>query len=455
MSFLLRSPSRRKGPDASPGASSYSHFVISWPVIRGERRDLGILIAARVLMSASRALAGIIAPIYLTLIGFSALGLGALALVVGVTAAVMSTAIGLASDRMGRRPFLVTVPLLAALAAIAFTLTRSPLVLFIAAGAGSFGRGMGAGGGMVGPYQPAEQAFATEITPARERNSVFGKLAAASSLGALIGAPLAALAGPGSPVGAAATEAFRGPFIACAVLSGAAGLLALALHEPRHPAPIERTGRLPHWPRRSLPLLMRLWVTNSLNGLAVGMFGPFITYWFFVRFGVSAGQIGLLYAVVNALSVVATLSAARLAARWGLVRTVSLVRIAQALLLVPLVLAPTFVMAGAIYLARMIVARIGMPLRQSYVLAMADPEERASVGALSSVPSQAAMSVAPLAAGYLFDEVSLSLPFLLGGMLQLAAAVLYWGLFHLLSPEEERPAAPTAPGPAPADLTDP
>ena len=182
---------------------------------------------------------------------------------------------------------------------------------------------------------------------------------------------------------------------------------------------------------------MRLWATNTVNGLAVGMFGPFITYWFFVRFGVSAGQIGLLYAVINAVSMVSTLGAAPLAARWGLVRTVTLVRVTQALLLVPLVLAPTFLLAGAVYLGRMMVARVGMPLRQSYVLAMADPRERAAVGALSNVPSQAAMSVAPLAAGYLFDEVSLSLPFILGGGLQLASALMYWGLFHTLAPEEE------------------
>lgn len=423
-----------------------------WRRVRGIDRNLGIVVVARVLMSASRALAGVIAPVYLVLIGFSALELGALALVVGVSSAVLATAIGLVSDRVGRRPFLVAVPLLAAAGAVVFTLTRSPVVLFMAAATGSFGRGSGAGAGMVGPYQPAEQAFVTEITPARERNTAFGRLAAASSVGALLGAPLAILAGQDHHAGAAATAAFRGPFLACAALAAAAGLLALALREPSRPTPSDGRGRWPRWPRRSLPLLVRLWATNSVNGLAVGMFGPFITYWFFVRFGVGAGQIGLLYAVINAVSVVSTLGAARLAARWGLVNTVTLVRVVQSLLLVPLVLAPTFLVAGAVYLVRMTVARIGMPLRQSYVLAMADPGERAAVGALSNVPSQAAMAVAPLAAGYLFDEVSLSLPFLLGGVLQLINALMYWGLFHSLSPEEE---LAVAIAPSTADAADP
>ena len=403
----------------------------------GGERNLGIIIVARGLMSAARALAGVITPVYLALIGFSAFELGALAFGVAVGSTLMATAIGLVSDRVGRRPFLIAVPLVAAAAAVAFAVTRSTPVLFIAAAAGSFGRGAGAGAGMVGPYQPAEQAFVTEITTAQRRNSAFGRLGAASSLGALVGAPLAVLAGQVHDTPAAATDAFRIPFLACAVLAGAAGLLALGLREPALPVLADGGSRRPRWPRRSLPLLLRLWATNSVNGLAVGMFGPFITYWFFVRFGVDAGQIGLLYAVINAVSVVSTLGAARLAARWGLVRTVTAVRLVQALLLIPLALASNFLMAGAIYLVRMVVARIGMPLRQSYVLAMADPGERAAVGALSNVPSQAATAVAPLAAGYIFDEVSLSLPFILGGGLQLVSSLMYWRLFRGRSPEEE------------------
>ncbi len=392
--------------------------------------------AARILMSGARSLAGIVTPIYLALIGFSAIQLGELVLVVGVSSAILTTAIGLASDRVGRKPFLVAVPLLAAAAALAFSASRSPAVLFMAAAAGSFGRGMGAGAGAVGPYQPAEQALLTEITSPARRNSAFGRLAFASSLGALLGSPLALLGQHGTTGGAAATLDFRGPYLATAILAAAAGLLALGLREPRRAAAREGERR-PRLPRRSMPLLVRLWTTNSLNGLAAGMFGPFVSYWFFRRYGATAGQIGLLYAVINAATLASTLSAAGLARRWGLVRTVTAVRVAQALLLVPMVLAPSFALAGAIYLVRMVAQRVGLPLRQSYVLAMADPSERAAVGALSNLPSQAAMAVAPLAAGYLFDEVSLTLPFMLAAGLQLANAVLYWGFFRRRPPAEE------------------
>jgi MFS family permease len=392
-------------------------------------------------MSASRALAAVVAPVYLAVIGFSALQLGELAMVVGLATAVLSTSIGFMSDRVGRKPFLVVVPLLATLAGIVFAFIRVPAAIFLAAAIGSFGRGSGAGAGMIGPYQPAEQALVAEVTPSARRNIVFGRLAFASSVGALLGGPLALLAGPTRLHGAAATEAFRLPFLVTAGLAAAAGLLAIALHEPAHPAAPGDRGRMPRFPRRSMPLLARLWATNTVNGLAVGMFGPFVTYWFFRRYGVGPGQIGLLFGVINAATALSTLSAAGFARRWGLVRTVAVVRVLQGVLLVPMILAPSFVLAGGFYLLRMLVQRIGLPLRQSYVLAMADPEERAAVGALSNLPSQATNAIAPIFAGYLFDEVSLSLPFLLAAVLQVVNAGLYWGFFRNMPPEEEVAAA--------------
>ncbi len=401
-------------------------------------REISIIWWARVAMSASRALAGVITPLYLAAIGFDALRLGVLMVAVAATSAVLSAVIGLASDRLGRKPFLVLLPLASALAGVAFAFSSSVGILFVAAAIGSFGRGAGAGAGAVGPYQPAESALVTDLASPTTRSRAFGRLAFGSSLGALAGGLLATLAGGGHPLARAALATYRPAFLATAALSLVAGLVALAIREPRRPPARTGAPRRPRLPHRSFPLLWRLWVTNSFNGLAVGMFGPFVTYWFYLRYGASAAEIGVLYAVINAATLVSTLSAAGLAERFGLVRTVVAVRTAQALLLVPMVLAPSFLLAGGLYLVRMVVQRIGLPLRQSYVLAMADPDERASVTALSNLPSQVAMAGSPVAAGYLFDEVSLSLPFEIASLLQLANTVTFWWFFRHAAPDEER-----------------
>lgn len=181
-----------------------------------------------------------------------------------------------------------------------------------------------------------------------------------------------------------------------------------------------------------------------MNGFAIGMFGPFVTYWLYRRFGAGVGTVGVLFALTNALTLGASLIAPALARRFRSVRTVTVVRVIQSVLLIPIALAPTFWVAGVLYIVRMFAQRIGLPLRQSYVLAMADPDERSSVAALSNVTSQGAMvspamAVSPILAGYLFDDVSLSLPFEIGGVLQLVNAVMYFAFFHNAAPEEERP----------------
>jgi MFS family permease len=407
-------------------------------------RNLTLVIAARVAMSTGRVLAGVVTPIYLALEGFSALRLSVYVLTVALCSAVLSASSGTLSDRVGRRPFLVVMPLLTAAAGVTFAFTASVPALFLMGALGSFGRGSGAGAGAVGPYQPTEQAFVTDMLAARHRNDAFGRMAFGSSLGATVGGVLALLVSTSTVHGAAATAAFRGAFLAIAGVSAAAGLIALWLTEqPRRPAsPLPDAVRRRVLPRRSRWLLHRLWITNGLNGMAIGMFGPFVTYWFFRRFGAGAGEVGLLFAVINAATTVSVLSAAGLARRWGVVRTVVLVRTAQALLLVPMVLAPSFALAGAVYFVRMIVQRIGLPLRQSYTIGLADPEERGAVAALSNLPAQLTMAASPLLTGYLFDEVSLSLPFELAAVFQMANAATFWGFFRHRPPDDEAASGP-------------
>ena len=463
-------PDPRPGPgedgDRSPQGRSAAGRLFSpdWA-----DRQFTVLFWARVAMSGARALAGVLVPVYLALQGFTALTLGVLFFAVAIFAALLSSGMGLLSDRVGRKKFLVAVPLLAAAAGAVFAVTTWAPALFVMAVVGSFGRGAGAGAGAVGPYQPVESAMVVEVTPAVHRNDAFGRLAFGSSLGALVGSLAALLADGHHDPGAPALAAFRAGFLAAAVLAAVAGLVALALHEPdpagryreagavgRPEAPetagvtapaasgpagdggVRGPDRRVRFPHRSRWLLYRLWVTNGVNGLAIGMFGPFVTYWLFRRYGVGVGEIGILYAVINVATMPSTLSAAGLARRFGLVRTVTVVRFAQAVLIVPMVLAPTFALAGAIYLLRMVAQRIGLPLRQSYVLAMADPGERASVAALSNLPSQAAMAASPVLSGYLFDSVSLELPFEIAAVLQLVNTALFWGFFHRAAPEEER-----------------
>jgi len=423
-------------------------------------RDMTLLLAARAFMSAARAFAGVMTPIYLALIGFSGLTLGLLFTVVAITSAVLSGLIGLLSDRLGRKFFIVILPWFAAAAALVFAVSHVVALLFIFAALGSFGRGAGAGAGTVGPYQPAEQALLADAVSARHRNSLFGRIGFASSLGALLGTgPLAALPAVLTWLGVPGQQGLSGYRLSFLVMAGialVAGLLALFVTEPARPPRREaekrsragasvssRRFRL-NLSRQSWFVLLRLWITNSINGFAVGFFGPFITYWFFRRYGAGPVEVGLLFSIVNLVAMVGNLEAAGIAARLGLVRAITVTRTLQAILIVPMVLAPTFWLAGAVYMLRMLVQRIGLPLRQSYVLGVVPSEERGTIAALSNLPSQLTSSASPTLAGYLFDHVALALPFEIGAFFQAFNTLLFFLFFrHLPPPEEQEKTHPT------------
>lgn len=413
----------------------------SWSRYLPGGRDAHLLLLARVLMSGERALVSVVVPIYLARAGYSATKLAVMFALVAVASAAMSLLVGTYSDRVGRRPFVVALPLASAVAAVVFMVTDRTVLLFVFAALGSFGRGSGAGSGAVGPYQPAEQALLAGTVSDQDRPRLFGLVASASAAGGLLGAVLAAtpVGAPAHAPGAVTPATYRIAFLAAAVLAVAAALAAVPVREagrptrpPAQPSSSTRAERRLSEIGRSL--VWRLWVTNLTNGIAVGLFGPFITYWFFRRFDAGTTTVGLIYIVVNVVTIGTNLLTHRVAARFGVVPSVVVLRSVQALLLVPLALSPSLVVAGGVYTLRMSVQRIGMAVRQSFVMTTAPAAERARVAALSRLPSQGIAAGAPLFAGYLFDEVSLAAPFEIGAFFQLLNALSFGWLFRRGSP---------------------
>jgi zinc transporter ZupT len=71
------------------------------------------------------------------------------------------------------------------------------------------------------------------------------------------------------------------------------------------------------------------------------------------------------------------------------------------------------------------------------MMAISDPEERASVAGIVGMSKTVPSAVSPPIAGYFIQNLTLALPFFAGGILQMTADILFYAFFRKHKPPEE------------------
>ena len=400
-------------------------------------RDLRLIVAGRALRSVTLGYLNVIVPIYLARMGYSAVRVGAVFTAGALGSMALTGGVGLLADRFGRKPLLVALALLTAASGLGFALGRRYIVLLVAAAIGTMGRGGGAGaGGAFGPYFPAEQALIAEHAGNAHRTSAFGLLALVGVLGAAVGslvATLPTLLHDAAGVGVLTGD--RALFLLTAAIGVMMAVVVLPVTErPRTPRP----RGAPRLGTNTSRLLPRFLLTNATNGLAVGMLGPVLVYWFHVRYGASSAALGALYFIANLAAAPSNVVAPALARRMGAVRAVVSTRLVAVVLLAAMALMPAFWMAAVLFLLRTQVNTLSNPIRQSFMMGVVDEADRSTAAGLSNLPLQALSGAGPAIAGQLMQSVWLDLPLELAAALQGVNAALYWAFFRNERPPEER-----------------
>ena len=139
--------------------------------------------------------------------------------------------------------------------------------------------------------------------------------------------------------------------------------------------------------------------------------------------------------VANAAS---HLVAAWLAKRIGLVNTMVFTHIPSSLFLMAVPFAPGPGWAAALFLAREALVEMDVPTRQSYILAVVRPEERAFASGMTTFTRNVAYALAPAAAGYAMRAVSLASPLFFGAGIKIAYDILLYAAFRRIKPPEEK-----------------
>ncbi|HEV7165004.1 MAG TPA: MFS transporter [Gammaproteobacteria bacterium] len=383
------------------------------------------LLLARSVRSVAQGAMVVDISLYLNALHWSGLAIGLTLSGAGMCAAVLSLGIGLLSDRLRRRPFLIWNELFTVVCGLMPLLSASQAVLLAAIVLGGFGRGMN---GTAGPFGPAEQAWLADVVPVSDRGWIYSINNALGFFGMALGALLAMLAAWWMP-GAAPRAAYG--FLFVLVIIGALANLWLLYGavERQRDTPQTAGARVRRLHRWENQLLQRLGRLNLLNGLSMGLIGPLISYWFALRFGVGPDRIGAVLAGTFALTGGMALFTGRMAMRHGLSRAVVWSRGIGVLLLVALPFMPWFWLAATAYMLRLAAGGASVGARQAQIVSLMRDQRRGLATSVNAASFQVPQSVGPGIAGPLIAAGFFVTPFCMSAALQLIYVVGYDRLF--------------------------
>lgn len=389
----------------------------------GFDRDLKLLLYS---MASRRVVMGflqVVRAIYFALLGFSPITIGLLLSMSTLVSAFHHITFGLLSDRFGRKPFLLLGGFFATIRMVIFAFSTDFWLLALGQGVGALGEGVGAG-------QPVVAGYITDRTSRKQRAPVFTTLAVTNAIAATAGSLMAGL-----PIyfqkslQLTVVEAHSLLFWVGTAASALSLLLILPLGEmkPERGGEIEVKGRLLEV--KSWDVIGRFSLVRSTSGLGWGLIQSLLPLYFFMRFGVGSETLGPIYAVTTFLSIFSYLLIPSIVKRFGDINSLIASRLLTAGLTAAFSLTSLYPLAIALLIVFRTIILTTMPIRQSFATTIVDPEETATAIGISNFSRMTLRSIAPTVAGYMFETLSLSLPFLLGGGLIAANAMLYQVFF--------------------------
>jgi len=413
------------------------------PVSAALTSDGWLLFATRALRMFGYGFLAVVLVLYLTAVGFSGGEVGLLLSLTLLGDAAISLWLTTHADRLGRRRVLIAGAGLMLAAGLAFVATPAYAVLVVAATIGV----ISPSGNEVGPFLAVEQASLTQLVGASRRTSVFAWYQLTGSFATAAGALAAGLfAQVAIDRGASPAEAYRLVIVGYALVGILLALLFTRLSDRVEVPPREVTDepiRTRLGLHRSQGVVLRLAALFALDAFAGGfVIQSFIAFWFQERFAVDPATLGALLFGANLLAGLSALAAGPLAARFGLIRTMVFTHLPSNVLLMLVPFMPTLPLAAGVLLIRFSISQMDVPTRQSYTMAIVEPDERSAAAGVTGIARSLGVAASPLIAGPLFISAAVAgSPFVIAGGLKILYDVLLYRRFVALRPPEERTTA--------------
>ncbi len=396
--------------------------------------DAARLITARALRGFADGFVSVYLAAYLELLGFSAVEVGAVVTATLLGSAALTLAVGLFVHRLPPHRVLLGAAVLMFATGVGFAWATALWPLLLIAFAGT----LNPSAGDVSVFLPTEQSLLAGEVAATERTALFARYTLGGTLFGAFGALASGLPAIATlRLGVDLLTAFRVGFLLYGVTAIAIAALYLRMDSG---AGTQSTAIESRPLQRSRAIAFRLTMLFALDSFGGGFaVDALLALWLFQRFDLSLQVAGSVFFAARLLSAFSQLVSPYLAARIGLIETMAYTHIPANLFLILAAFMPTPGLAIACLLVRMALSQMDVPARQSYVMAVVPPEERAAAASVTNVPRSLASAVAPLLAGAMLHYSSFGWPLVAGGVLKLIYDVLLLVQFRSVRPAVESP----------------
>jgi MFS family permease len=400
------------------------------------KMDIRLLFTARIIRMFCYGFLAVILVLYLTEAGLSEKQAGLLFTLTLAGDAGISLWLTTHADSFGSKRTLLIGAFLMLGAGVVFLLTKNVFILTIASIIGV----ISPNDKEIGPFLAVEQAGLTQLISDRSRTNLFAWYNLGGSFSSAFGALASGwLAQALQSKGWTAFESYR--FILMGYALGGLILMLLflglspAIEAPRAQTQKKKVLGL----HRSRNVVLKLSALFSLDAFAGGLLvQSMMAYWFHIKFGVDTGILGSIFFGANILAGISALLAVKLAEKIGLINTMVFTHIPSNVFLILVPLMPTLPLAIGVLLLRFSISQMDVPTRQSYTVAVVDPDERSAAAGVTAIARSVGAALSPSLTGLFFSiPLLFSAPFFLSGGLKIIYDLLLFREFRSIKPPEE------------------
>jgi len=395
--------------------------------------DAARIVAARALRGLADGFVSVYLAVYLQLLGLSVLQVGAVVAATLLGSAALTLAVGLVAHRLSARHVLLGATVLMLATGVGFAVSTNFWPLLVIGFAGT----LNPSSGDVSVFLPTEQSMLSGQSAPADRTALFARY----GLGGILLGAFGALAS-GLPeiaaqrLGCELVVAFRAGFLVYGVVAVGIAVLYLGMHRSSRPVSATTASAAL---MRSRAIVLRLTALFALDAFGGGFaVDSLLALWLLLRFDLSLQAAGSVFFGARMLSAFSQLVSPRLAARFGLIETMVFTHIPANVFLILAAFMPSAPLAVTFLLLRMALSQMDVPARQSYVMAVVPPEERAAAASITNVPRSLASALSPLLAGALLQRSTFGWPLVCGGVIKITYDLLLLAQFRNVPPLEER-----------------